>query len=230
MNRKEKFKTGLDDIHIFYDKIEETSTRVLNEIMPRLGVSFPDGETGEFNTVNISLGNKLFEGLTRLERISLENGRHKVKVNTFTIDWEEMPFFDKSKVLTWINDIIEAWKPAESEILRAKETLETGISEINGCLAKISDKSDKLLNEILPEPGDCCKIMDKPTDEDVISLYLDDFDHPEPIIKVYRSSEGDNFLVQTTARNLNWTDLPPLEKSFLVSHIKDLGNGHNDEI
>ena len=150
-----------------------------------------------------------------------------MKVKSFTIAWEALQFFDKFKVLIWIKDLIEAWDPAESETLKAKETLETGISEIIGYLSKISDISDMLLSEILPTQGDCCEIKDSETDEDIISFHPDDFDHPELMVRVCRSREGDNFFVQTTAHNLNWADLPPLEKSFLLRLIK--GNCHNKQ-
>ena len=233
MNMKEKLKIlniGLDEIQTIYNKIVETSTQTLNKIMPSLGESFPNAETEGFKTVNRSLGNKQFEDFTLLEKIFLEDGIYKVKVKSFSFDWDDVPFIDKPRVLRCINDIIDAWKPTESEILKAKKTLENGLSEINGFIAKISDISDKLLNEIMPEPGDCWKMMDDSTDEYTISLYLDDFDHSETIIQVYRSKEGDNVFLQTTDRNHNWTDLPPLEKSFLLEHINKLHSYLNDEI
>lgn len=223
---EEKLKNlinGLDEIYAFYDKIDDASTRTLNEIMPALGDDFPNAETEGLNTVvTRSLGNKHFEDLTQLERVARENGRYKVKVKFFTIDWERMPFHDKPKVLGWLNDLIDIWNPKESEIMKAKATLETGISEINGYLAGISDISDKLLDEILTQPGDCLDIQESRKEDDVICLWLKDFDHPESIDRVYRAMEDDNFFVQTSARTIDWADLPSLEKSFLLGHIEKI--------
>lgn len=219
---KEKLKSlkiGLDEIRTYYGKIVEACTQTLNKIMPSLGESFPNGETERFKTVNRSLGNKLFEDFTLLEKIYLEDGIYKVKVKSFSFDWDDVPFLDKPKVLRWINDIIDVWKPEDSEILEAKKTLENGLSEINGYFAKISEISDSLIDVLLPEPGDCWKIMDNPAYEGIITLYLDDFDHSEPIVQIYRSKEGSDVFLQTTDRNHNWTDLPAQEKSLLLDYI-----------
>ena len=217
--RLKSLENGLDQIQTIYDRMDKTSDLAINQIMPCLGDSFPDGETEGICTLG-NLGGKAFGDLTQLVKVCKDNGKYRVIVKTFTMDWEDLPFIEKPKVLTWIKEILEKLKPSDGKLLKTGEILQAMMSEINECLAEISEISDKLIKEILPQPEDSFKINENAKEEEAVSLFLEEFEHPEPVIQIWKSGKGNNVTIQTTNRTLNWTDLPPLEKSFLLDILK----------
>lgn len=217
---KDCLKEGEEMIRALYEKIDKVSTNALHELMPVLGDHFPTNEGDCPNAVNRNLGNKFFGDLTQIEKIYKDNGKYRVKVKAMTIDWEKLHFFDKHKVLLWIYDMLAARKQENPEIDRMKDILEFALRKINENYTKVSNISDMLLKEVLPQPADCCNINYNIKDEEAICLCLDDFEQPEPIVKVCKSEEEGKYQVHTTFRILEWDDLPPLEKSFLISRVK----------
>lgn len=215
--RKTAVEEGLSKIQECYDRIGKEADRTLKAAMPSQGDSFPKQGMAKDSRLNRNLGGKFFGELTRLIRVYKEEKQYKVELRLFTCDWTELPFYDKFEVLLWMRDQLESSQPTDSDSRNTCRTLEAGISHIEDCFSEISDLSDKLINAILPNPGDCLKINEGAKAEDALCLNRGECEHPEPLEQICRSADGETWFLHTTKSVHDWHTLLALEKSLLLT-------------